>query len=463
MDQQMPDHARSDASSGNAPMQQEKLPAQPAPDDREGWKTYWKGRQQPWRTEPEINIARQQELATYYAVPPDPEKEIYPFGGAKKLGRADVEWLLATYAKSSSLEQGLDLRGADLNGEDLSGLPLIGLRGGIAFGQWKRASKKQLRAAAVQMNASLLNDAQLQCAHLNNTQLQGAHLTGAQLQDAHLAGAQLQGANLAEAQLQGAQFQWAQLQGANLDYAQLQGANLNDAQLQDVGLYDTQLADLQGIGPQLADVRWNGTDLAVIDWSQVKILGNEYRAQQKKDQNGDVKDKKQRLDEYHEAVRANRQLAVVLQGQGLNEDAAHFAYRANMLQRKVLWFQLVQPRASLWQRVQKFGEWVFSRFLDFLAGYGYRPGRTLGWYLLVIASFAIGYYTVTHLMHSQPYPLVWYEALILSISAFHGRGFFQPVQSLGDPVALLAAVEAVVGLFIEISFIATFTQRFLGK
>jgi hypothetical protein len=44
----------------------------------------------------------------------------------------------------------------------------------------------------------------------------------------------------------------------------------------------------------------------------------------------------------------------------------------------------------------------------------------------------------------------------------HGRGFFQPVQSLGNPVAILAAAEAIIGLLIEISFIATFTQRFFG-
>jgi len=56
-----------------------------------------------------------------------------------------------------------------------------------------------------------------------------------------------------------------------------------------------------------------------------------------------------------------------------------------------------------------------------------------------------------------------YEALVLSICSFHGRGFFQAVQSLGDPVVILAAVEAVLGLLIEISFIATFTKRFLGK
>jgi hypothetical protein len=36
-------------------------------------------------------------------------------------------------------------------------------------------------------------------------------------------------------------------------------------------------------------------------------------------------------------------------------------------------------------------------------------------------------------------------------------------HSLHDPLIMVAAIEAVVGLFMEMSFIATFTQRFFGK
>jgi hypothetical protein len=50
----------------------------------------------------------------------------------------------------------------------------------------------------------------------------------------------------------------------------------------------------------------------------------------------------------------------------------------------------------------------------------------------------------------------------VSLTAFHGRGFFAQQFSPGDPQAIIAAVEAVVGLLIEISFIATFTQRYFG-
>jgi len=52
------------------------------------------------------------------------------------------------------------------------------------------------------------------------------------------------------------------------------------------------------------------------------------------------------------------------------------------------------------------------------------------------------------------------------LTSFHGRGFFPGLEnkaSLDNPLVVLAAFEAVVGLFIEISFIATFTQRFFGK
>jgi hypothetical protein len=122
-----------------------------------------------------------------------------------------------------------------------------------------------------------------------------------------------------------------------------------------------------------------------------------------------------------------------------------------------------------WRLPGELLRWFFSGFLALLAGYGYHPGRTLVWYLAVISGFAFAYGLATHgvltfdLPRSSIQPLQWYEALVLSFSSFHGRGFFQPVQSLGDPVAIIAAVEAIIGLLIEISFIATFTQRFFAR
>jgi len=154
-----------------------------------------------------------------------------------------------------------------------------------------------------------------------------------------------------------------------------------------------------------------------------------------------------RLEEYEVAVRANRQLAVALRAQGLDEEAARFAYRAQLLQRIVL------------RRQGKFAAYLFSQLLDLLAGYGYRPGRSVIAYLVVIFCF-MGLYLLN--AHGATH-LRWDEALVLSVSSFHGRGFFLQNVTLGDAFARLAAVEAVLGLLIEIIFIATFTQRFLGK
>jgi hypothetical protein len=189
-------------------------------------------------------------------------------------------------------------------------------------------------------------------------------------------------------------------------------------------------------------------NLAVADWSQVKLLDDEYQARLKRNPNGEVKLNSWKLIEYKRAVRANRQHAMVLRAQGLNEEADHFAYRAQRL-------QLVVSRMQ-----RKYGRYLFSGFLNLLAGYGYRPLRSLIWYLVTIFVFAMAYFTFGHLSLWPP------DAFVYSLTSFHGRGFFPGLEgkhSLHDPLIMLAAFEATVGLFIEISFIATFTQRFFGR
>jgi hypothetical protein len=111
--------------------------------------------------------------------------------------------------------------------------------------------------------------------------------------------------------------------------------------------------------------------------------------------------------------------------------------------------------------VAAFGSW----FLDFLAGYGYRPAQAVSVYLLLIAAFTVSYFGLGLTVGPPLTPL---GALVFSVTSFHGRGFF-PGGSLGhsmtldDPMTVLAAAEAVVGLVVEISFIATFTNRFFAR
>jgi hypothetical protein len=345
---------------------------------------------------------------------------------------------------------GVHLERANLVGAHLEGAFLGG------------AYLKEANLIEAHLEEAFLHDTFLEKANLFQANLREANFSFAHLEEANLIEAHLEEANLSFAHLEKALFSEAYLEGAKLAMAHLEGANLvgaylGGAKLQRASfdsmtiLEDCNLGSGKHRFASLANVRWSGVDLTVVDWLSVKMLGDEYEARQRKTHDGQAKDKTERLGEYKTAVQANRQLALVLRGQGMSEEADHFAYRAQLLQRVV------------WRRRRRFLKYIFSWFLSLLAGYGYRPLRSLFLYLFVLTGFAVGYCVVTHVLHTQSYPLTYYEALILSISSFHGRGFFQPVQNLGDPIAVLAAAEAVIGLLIEISFIATFTQRFFGK
>jgi uncharacterized protein YjbI with pentapeptide repeats len=333
-----------------------------------------------------------------------------------------------------------------------------------------------------------LGGAHLELAYLREAHLEGASLVEAHLERASLVEAHLEGADLLRAHLEGANLTVAHLEGADLLRAHLEGANLFRARLEGADLrlafFDaaTALNDVTLTGPKegparLADVRWGDVNLSVVDWTALHELGDERAARNwkpapfkppegrpsrheliEKRRAHDREQSAVRLGTYRTAVRASRQLAVALQDQGLNEEAAHFALRAQVVQRQVF------------RRHRRYGQYLFSWFLALLAGYGYQPVRTVLVYLATIAGFACMYMQATRgwipfglPAPSQLGPLPWYEALILSVSSFHGRGFFQPLQSLGDPIAALAAIEAVIGLLVEISFIATFTQRFFGS
>src|ERR1700730_12749512 len=58
--------------------------------NREAWRTYWQEQGQPWRTEPEIDGKRQEELMQRRTIAPNIAKGVYPFRGIK-LCRADIE------------------------------------------------------------------------------------------------------------------------------------------------------------------------------------------------------------------------------------------------------------------------------------------------------------------------------------------------------------------------------------
>jgi hypothetical protein len=79
---------------------------------------------------------------------------------------------------------------------------------------------------------------------------------------------------------------------------------------------------------------------------------------------------------------------------------------------------------------------------------------------MVITTFATAYYVIGHAVGPAMSPL---GSFVFSMTSFHGRGFFPGGIGLDDPLTVLAALEAFVGLLLEVTLIATLTQRLFRK
>lgn len=364
--------------------------------------------------------------------------------------------------------EGAVLRQAHLEGADLTGV-LMGVSETSGFLDFSHEARSKQGLYEAQIVGTDLREAYLEKAILSAAKLERAVLIGTHLEGADLFVAHLEGAFINEAHFEGKKMDAKRLETVReyidfpdeLPAADLRGVFFDAAtSMWNASLWNPQHRDdhKRQVVARFADARWSGANVAVLDWNAIQMLGDEYDAhgfaQSGKDRltrlSKEQKSVSQRkkLDDYLAAVRTYRQVAAALQAQGSNEDAGKFSYRAQFLQRQVL------------RRQGRSGQYIFSVLLDSLAGYGYRPIRSLVAYGLIILGFMGLYLLNSHFVAPH---LSWDEAIVLSISSFHGRGFFTQEIKLGDTYARLAASEAVIGLIIEISFIATFTQRFFGK
>ncbi|HEY7093399.1 MAG TPA: hypothetical protein VH393_09485 [Ktedonobacterales bacterium] len=251
-------------------------------------------------------------------------------------------------------------------------------------------------------------------------------------------------------------FVGADLPGVNLSGALVAG-DFTDTDLTRVRMDAATILGVKGeedervritTTTRLLDIAWNGAILALVNWSEAPRIGDEVDI-------GRASSRKERVEAYQDAARAYRGLAKALETQGPTAPALRYRIRQHQLERGAMLRQF------------KLGQWVFSWLLNIVSGYGDRPGRALAVYLGVISIFAGVFLGITSraspVFFSGSQHLEWYEAIVLSLSSFHGRGFFPSGISLGDPVAVVAAIEAVVGLFIELVLIAAFTQRFFAR
>jgi hypothetical protein len=187
---------------------------------------------------------------------------------------------------------------------------------------------------------------------------------------------------------------------------------------------------------------------------------------------------------YQAAARAYLQLALTLRNQGIAEPSERFNYRALIMRRKALLCQIfhllailffvrddLPPEEQRYQRVwprlrliflpivRQTGSYLFSWFLAALTGYGYRMWRIILAYTLVVLAFAAAYWG---LGFQAPPGLNFLQAIIVSVTAFHGRVFSNP-YTLTEPQIIFTALEAICGLVIEGLFVAMLVQRFFNR
>lgn len=430
--------------------QQSGARAEPNPPGHSDHSDQWRAPGQPWRTAPEIPLPRQAELAQRRSAAPDPQRGAFPFAGVA-LGRADVEWLLATHDDGRGPVDwdderergrvGIDLRGADLRGADLRRLPLARTLAGpdtpegdsgssVAHLEWADLGGAHLEGAA--LGGALLHGADLRLAHLEGADLHGAHLEGKRLTRDEIALLDARGIQVPEV----------------LPPADLRGAFLDPA----TNLQALAIGDATYGAAAMADLHWGdavrGANMLDVDWSRVKMLGDERVARQAYTRDGQPKDTPTRTREYAGAIRANQQLATAARAQGMGDVADYFGYRGQRLQRTMMW------------RKRRFMSYVFSLFLDTFTGYGYKPARSLLAYLYVVLGFAIAYFALNlALSHDAPA----YQSLLVSLASVHGRAFVSGQFQLSDPLAVVSVAESVTGVFVEAGLVAAFTQRLAGR
>jgi uncharacterized protein YjbI with pentapeptide repeats len=378
-----------------------------------------------------------------------------PYAGVAIASRGELLWIVGELerntAKAGRPNTYPDLRGAGFGGD----LRNIALTFANLSGAWIQDA--DFRGA--DLTFANLSGAFILDANFAGVGLTGANLSSAQITDSDFGGAILTGADMTKAttgesigisDFGGADMRFVNLSAAAIS-GNLQGADLTSARLDAatvLGGYGEHRSVRLDAATRLLDVSWNGANLSLVDWATAPRLGDEASIKE-------AETRKERAQAYQDAARAYRGLAKALESQGLADAARRYRTRQYQLERGGL------------LRSFRLGQWIFSWLLNIVSGYGDKPGRALAVYLVVIAAFAGVNFAITDpvspIFFSGSQQLQWHEAVILSLSSFHGRGFFPQGISLGDPAAIVAAIEAVIGLFVELVLIATFTQRFFTK
>ncbi len=386
--------------------------------------------------------------------------------------------------------RGLYLCGANLSATTLEGVDLSAAR--LMQAHLHRTRGQGARLDKSDMTSAHAKSANFQFASFVKADLLDVDLRHATLTGVHLTEGDLSGARLGDATFDGAQLERAQLASVNLKYATFKQANLIGATLEsasaekaDLSRADVRRANLNGISfsgrtaldeltfdarTRFGDTHWDGVSLGRVDWRQARRLGDEEYLQirlreldekytpaiQKADSWAERRSLAHKR--FEERIQLNRDVARVyhilrlaLEQQRIIKPASMYRIRELQIQRRIM------------RMHNRWLSWLFSLSLNLVAGYGERPQWAFFWYLGIVSAFALIDTAIAHFTGPRSFSVI--DFLAFSLASFHGRGFF-PASSTEIPIqsaiTRLAELEAVIGLYLELTFIASFTKRFLS-
>lgn len=359
--------------------------------------------------------------------------------GSKLLGAKLIQANLSAADLSGALLAGADLTEANLRNARLDNAVLASAQ--LQLADLSACSMQATDLSDVNLTTTTLTNAVMNVAIMQRANLGGLALPNALLTGADFTSADLRDASLPRAQMEGVKLEEAKLNGADLSGAKLLGADLSRASLDRTDLSSADLsATTIGSVDELKSVIIDGnTRFNEVKW------GGRLVMQPRK-----IKDREQRLRAYRLAAQTNHEIAEMLREGGFLAEASSYRLAEQRMRRGIL------------RNTQRYGAWLFSYLLNIMSGYGERLGRTLSTYVAVILGFATLYFLGANYFGLEAARLSPYQAIILSVVSFHGRGFVSSFLQLGDPMSGITVVESVIGLLIEAIIIATFSRRFLG-
>jgi uncharacterized protein YjbI with pentapeptide repeats len=370
-----------------------------------------------------------------------------PFSKVEFYSRGEIDWVMRTLQWSGERDsigsRHADFREAIFRKVTIGDIALreVDLSGAVLEEcDWGGAYLAEAKLANVFARRANFRNVNLDTAHLDMANLHRSNFRGAFLKNATFQNTNLNCADLEQAYLLNASFNGAQLGQTNLRGADLRGATFDSTTRLHRTCFDART--------RLGGVDWDGALLNEIDWSAISQFGEEADA-------GEVRQRKYRATSYRIAASMYHSLSRALKGQGLAASASKFRWREQVMERKALYW------GGDW------AAWFVSYLLDFVAGYGEKPFRTVSVYISLIAGFALLYFGLSNEIFipisTDAGSLSLPASVVLSLTAFHGTGFFfRGPADLADPLFIVSAIEGVFGLFVEAIFVAAFSRRFLG-